>query len=98
MNSHWQPNPDEPSTPNCLKLIDPKGWWRVTMKWDGCFELDQFFNYPLTDPVYSDPESEDNEWDRMHICDIDEMIDRLKALKEIAEKHFILTPTTKQES
>ena len=81
----WQP---EPSTDHCLNLTDPEGWWRVFIKWDGCFELDHFHNYPLTDPVYDDPESEHNDWDRMHICDIDDMIERLTALKEMAEKHF----------
>lgn len=50
-------------------------WWYASVKWDGCIELIHRHN---------DPTGDDK--DQMHICDIDDMIATLQALKAEAKK------------
>jgi hypothetical protein len=57
------------------KLIKPIADYQVYAKWDGCIEFDRFFNG-------DDSGSEENT-DGMHICDIDEVIKRLKEIKQL---------------
>ena len=59
-----------------IKVQDPEGWYEATIKGDGCINLQRFFNKPLN----KDPDSSNY----LHICDIDTLIERLKALKQIA--------------
>jgi uridine kinase len=68
-----------------LVLTDPDGWWRATIRPDGCMELDHYFNEPLNTEL---PENEEADYDRMHICDVDDMIERLRELKVLMNTHF----------
>ena len=55
----------------------------ITLKWDGC--VDYFIGQNGVKP------SEDNTGKNtryIHICDIDEMIEKLQALKEYGKRHF----------
>jgi hypothetical protein len=59
------------------------GYDEVTLKWDGCVDYRIGFNGVKA--------SEDNTGENsqyIHICDIDEMIEKLQALKEYGKKHF----------
>jgi len=69
-----------------LYLEDPLGFWSATVKWDGCIDLTRLFNLPL--PITNDP---DQLVDMLHLCDINEAIERLQALKELAKAHFAQT-------
>lgn len=66
-----------------ITVQEPNGWYRAWIKNDGCIEFDRFFNDP-----YPQPEEGIGMSDRIHICDIDDFIERLKALKEIVEANF----------
>lgn len=57
------------------KIIKPIADYEVYAKWDGCIQLDRFFNG-------DDSGSEENT-DGIHICDVDEMIERLKEIKKL---------------
>ncbi len=65
-------------TPYTLHLAHPLGWYQARIRWDGCVEFTRVFNigYPSEDA------------DHLHICDIDDMIDRLQQLKAMAQDHF----------
>jgi hypothetical protein len=70
-----------------LEVADPEGWYHAVVKWDGCIELERYFNIPATeDPERSDPAAEAD--CGYHICDLDAEIARLQALKAEARKHF----------
>jgi hypothetical protein len=60
-------------------------WREASVKWDGCIQYNRFFNEPgPSKGENSHPQLEDG----MHICDIDEEIAWLQALKAAAIKHF----------
>lgn len=61
-----------------LQLRDPEGWRDAYVKWDGCIGYTRHFNQP----------NGDGDSDDIHICDLDDEIARLQALKELALKHF----------
>lgn len=64
---------------------DGEGWFEAEVRWDGCTHLYRHFNLPWGE----DPRNDDaDNTDYLHICDIDDMIDRLQALKEMARQHF----------
>ncbi len=75
-----------------LELHDPEGWWEATVKWDGCVDLHKAGNVPFDDAhghSYSDMKYRDEECDDyIHICDLDDAIARLQALREMALAHF----------
>jgi hypothetical protein len=59
------------------------GYDEVTLKWDGCIDLRMGMNgYKPSE----DTTGENHQY--IHICDIDEMIAKLQALKEYGKKHF----------
>lgn len=68
----------ERTQPHWLEVIDPEGWCKASVKWDGCIHFDKFYNAPYPD----------GEREYMHICDLDDLIKRLQALKLEAQKHF----------
>jgi len=67
-----------------LEIKDPEGWYRAAVRYDGCIDLYRYFNTP----VGLDPENDREMTDDIHICDIDDFIARLQALKQEAHKHF----------
>lgn len=69
-----------------LDLVDPEGWYDAGVKWDGCVHFNRYFNLPLHLRVTK--EDQDELSDYIHICSIDDMINRLTELKQIAQDHF----------
>jgi len=63
-----------------LELQGQRGEYEAIVKWDGCVEFYRFFNGTTS--------CEEDDYDHIHICDIDDCIARLQALKEIAKGHF----------
>lgn len=59
------------------------GHEEVTLKWDGCIDYMMSFNgfKPSEDTT-----GENTQY--LHICDIDEMIEKLQALKKYGKEHF----------
>jgi hypothetical protein len=74
-----------------LLLEDPEMRWKATVKPDGCFELYRAFNTPFqtatNDMVLGDLKK-DIDCDSIHICDVDDLIERLQSLKAQAIKHY----------
>ena len=70
-----------------LELKDPEGWYKASVKWDGCIHFIQYGNVSLPE----DPErkSEDCCDDYLHICNLDGLIERLCALREHSKEFFI---------
>lgn len=63
-----------------VELVDSEGWYRITIKRDGCIDYRRYYNIPYPDnkkQVYF-----------IHFCDLDEVIDQLQSIKEIAKLHF----------
>lgn len=75
----WAITEDEPYR---FVAVDPEGWWRAAVKEDGCISFSRFFNRPLFAP---DREPDDEA--QMHICELDDLIERLTALKALADRH-----------
>ena len=59
---------------------DPDGWFHASVKWDGCVDFRQYFNFPR-----GDSKSHEN---YIHICDLDGFIERLTALRDLASKKW----------
>lgn len=59
-------------------------WWWGHATWDGCLQINRVFNVPL--PI--DEDDSRQLVDGIHICDIDDFIEKLVELKKIATKHF----------
>ena len=51
---------------------------------DGCIDYYRYFEKPMGE----DPQNDAEESDMLHICDIDEEIARLQALKRVARTWF----------
>ncbi|ALS22200.1 hypothetical protein [Paenibacillus naphthalenovorans] len=70
-----------------IKLVDNE--YRDSeayIKWDGCIDFRQYSNGYSPDSEHS-KEKADN-CDYIHICDIDKMIEKLQAIKKVAEEYF----------
>ena len=63
-----------------LSLRAPEGWYTADVRFDGCVHLRHCFNEPNS--------FESSASDYIHICDLDEIIERLTALKKLALNHF----------
>lgn len=65
---------------------DGRHWWSASVKWDGCIDLHRAYNIPFGTP--------DRDKDHMaftsdlHLCDLDELIERLQLLRAMAKQHF----------
>ncbi len=79
----WKEIPDE-GTDYYLVLRDPDNYYEARIKYDGCFEFVRAHNEPL--PEQSDPTSQ--MIDQIHICDVDDLIARLRELKRVAFAKF----------
>jgi hypothetical protein len=80
----WKTLPEE-SNEYRLQIVDPDGWYKAAIKWDGCIDLDTYANTPLT---HRKPDEEDACDCYIHICDVDDFIGRLQSLKALALAHF----------
>lgn len=80
----WIDEPGGTKARHWIDLIDPEGWYKASVKWDGCVHFRRAYNLP-----YPHPEGDDDAFeDYIHICDLDEFIARLQALKQKAIEHF----------
>ena len=81
MSEPIQWNKDESrSDDSSLYLSDPEGWYKADVSLYGCVDLAKCSNEPGF-------ENEDM-ISYFHICDIDDMIERLQAIKVKAIEHF----------
>ena len=78
----WTVNKDK-TRDHWLELEDPCGWYKASVKWDGCIHFNRLHNVPL-------PITEDHPQlvDYIHYCNLDEEIERLKALRDEAVTFF----------
>ena len=67
-----------------IQLDDPEGWYSARVKFDGCVDFMRYHNWPKD----AAPAGREEDVDYIHICDVDDMIARLQAIKEAAKKHF----------
>lgn len=65
-------------------------WWNAVVKWDGCIHLHHAGNVPFRDDFgYADGTRDKGACDDyFHICELDDLIARLQALKAAALEHF----------
>jgi len=72
---------------NCwITFESPDGYWRAEIVRSGCIDINHSFNVPLQD---DNCESVLQRLiDYIHICNIDDMIARLEALKAAAQDFF----------
>ncbi len=79
-------------TPGTHRLtLRMDGWNWAEVKWDGCIDYYRVVNDPIPDGVTELPPEEEPAGrliDYMHICDIDEEIERLQKLKAAAIAFF----------
>jgi hypothetical protein len=71
---------------NNIVLEDEEyGYDEFTLKWDGCVDYRKGSNgvKPSEDYIVGS-----NNVDYMHICDLDDLIAKLQALRELGRKHF----------
>jgi hypothetical protein len=59
---------------------------RISFKWDGCLDYNQYLNGYTVDDEPSEEKSRNREY--IHICDIDVMINKLQEIKKIAQMKF----------
>ena len=68
------------------------GWYWAQVRFDGCIHFYRAYNYPIPDDATDVPDDDGPArgfmTDYIHICDIDEEIDRLQRLKAAAIAHF----------
>lgn len=81
----WREVPEESHTA-WLTLHDPEGWYTAGVKFDGCVHLHRYFNLPRHLRTKQDDERDAPDY--YHICDIDEEIARLQAIKALALEYF----------
>lgn len=87
LDTRWGDAPDA-NTLFRLYLRDPYGRWDATVRSDGCVEMNQ---YDGPYPVETDRgmyETEHDNYERIHICDLDEYIKRLQSLQLHAKVYF----------
>ncbi|WP_299831370.1 hypothetical protein [uncultured Metabacillus sp.] len=58
----------------------------VSFKWDGCIDYRRYYNGFKVDDEYSEEKA--NNTDYIHICEIDDMIEKLQEIKKIAQENF----------
>lgn len=86
LNSLWKIDAAK-TQDHWLEVVDPEGWWKASVKWDGCIHFTRYFNIPYEDGQDRTKDEQATE-DYIHICDLDDYIRRLQALRFMADKHF----------
>lgn len=85
----WTKLPDTEA--HWLSLLGENGWYTAVAKWDGCIHLNKAGNTNFGPDGKLPPGTEGtvmDEGDYMHICDLDDFIERMIALRDEAKKHF----------
>jgi hypothetical protein len=87
----WQKEPpkDGDDQDYGVTFRDPDGWWRARTDWQGCTHLYSYANVPYQDGQDEDEGDHPQLVNYLHICDIDDLVARLHALKAAAQAHFI---------
>lgn len=79
--------------PHWLEAQSLDGCRRAIIKWDGCIHYYRIFNMPLEQDgtqLRTLQEAEaDDDVGYIHLCDIDEEIARLQALRELALQFYV---------
>lgn len=84
--AYWQGGPAD-TNEYCLSVMDPNRWWKAVVKFDGCVHFNHAHNAAFK-PDGSDNTENGGDSDYSHICDLDDYIERLLALRDLALKHF----------
>lgn len=94
-DTDWEADPRGVAEDHWVDLISEKDeqgfyWWHAYIKWDGCIGLSHAGNIPFGEPFkfHNEARGHPSCDDSFHICDIDDMIERLQKLKAAAEAHF----------
>ena len=74
MTDYWQVTDDHKAI---LCVEDPNGWHQADIRFDGCVHYRRFFNKPR---------GEDEDY--LHICQLEEHIERMQELVRLAKGHF----------
>ena len=74
----------------CQEVGSTHYWWCADVRFDGCVTLFNAGNVPFGDAYGHASDQRDHPAcdDSFHICDIDDLIARLQALKTAALEHF----------
>jgi hypothetical protein len=67
-----------------LYLRDPEGWWTAWVKEDGCIDLRRFHNDPA--PEQEEPTAQIVDY--IHLCSLDDTIERLQDLRRLVVERF----------
>ena len=70
-----------------ISVRDDQDCWRADIRVDGCVHLWQGHNGPIGNRLDEGAE-DDGLVDYMHLCSLNEMIDRLVSLREVARSHY----------
>lgn len=68
-----------------LHLRDPKDWYEVRVKWDGCVDFYQAYNTPLPEKITT---LDTSDISYIHICHLEYHIKRLQDVHKRAIEHF----------
>lgn len=79
-NKLWEIIPEN-TMDHWLEVKDPEGWYSAIIKLDGCVEFTRYFNAPMFNEDEDDASS-------IHLCSLDDAIERLQALKQISNEFF----------
>ena len=63
-----------------VEKLDGRVYYRASVKWDGCIHYNKYHN---------GGEGDEDSGDYIHLCDLDEEIQRLQRLRKMAEAHFV---------
>ncbi|PAD70679.1 hypothetical protein CHH83_02425 [Bacillus sp. 7586-K] len=58
----------------------------ISFKWDGCVDFRQYQNGFKVDDEHSEEKVRNSQY--IHICEIDDMIEKLQEIKKIAQENF----------
>lgn len=71
---------------------DLTSWWEeCSVKWDGCIHYNQAGNIPFEKELDSNSNKREEKGacdGYFHICEIDDLINKLLELKKVAQVHF----------
>ena len=71
-----------------VSFVDPKGWWKISARFDGCVNMWSYSNIPFT---VKDDGEDPQLIDYLHICNITEFIETMQFIKAEMEKRMFST-------
>lgn len=88
MNKYWKLD-KAGSHEHWMEIVDVQCgesvWWTAAVRFDGCIHLNCYGNIPYVKGEKRDSEACD---DYIHICDLDQYIERLQEMREIAREYL----------